>query len=62
MILHPREAIPEVPLDQQVSDTLLKQARKLRWMGLDDEANHTQRSLQKSALAGSVLTAPRETD
>jgi hypothetical protein len=62
MIFHPREAIPEVPLDQQVSDALLKQARKLRWMGLEDEANRTQRSLQKSALAGSVLTAPRETD
>jgi hypothetical protein len=62
MIYHPREAIPEVPLDQQLSDTLLKQARKLRWMGLDDEANRTQRSLQQSALAGSVLTAPRETD
>lgn len=62
MIHHPREAIPEVPSGQQIADTLLKQARKLRWMGLDDEANRTQRSLQQSALGGSVLTAPRETD
>lgn len=62
MIYHPREAIPEVPMEQQACDELLKQARKLRWMGLDDEANRTQRSLRQSALAGSVLTAPRETD
>lgn len=62
MIHYPREATPEVPPEQQISDALLKQARKLRWMGLDDEANRAQRSLQQSALAGSVLTVPRETD
>jgi len=61
-IHHLHEAIPEVPPEQQISDTLLKQARKLRWMGLDDEANRAQSVLQRSALAGSVLTAPRETD
>jgi hypothetical protein len=62
MIQHPREAIPEVPSELQVSDALLKQARKLRWMGLNEEADRTQTSLQQSALAGSVLTVPRETD
>jgi hypothetical protein len=62
MISCPREAIPEVPPERQIPDTLLKQARKLRWMGLDDEANRAQMMLQTSALAGSILTTPRDTD
>lgn len=62
MISCPRETIPEVPPERQIPDTLLKQARKLRWMGLDDEANRAQMMLQTSALAGSILTTPRDTD
>jgi hypothetical protein len=59
---HPCNTIPEASFEQETSDAVLKQARKLRWIGLDDEANRTQRMLQPSALAGSILTAPRDTD
>jgi hypothetical protein len=62
MVHGTHETIPEVPSEQQISDALLKQARKLRWMGLDDEATRTQKTLRQSELAGGVLTAPRETD
>jgi hypothetical protein len=59
---HHQEVALEVFLEQTAADALLKRARKLRWMGLDDEADRTQESLQRSALSGSVLTSPRETD
>lgn len=59
---HAGERIPEVPFEQQASDELLKRTRKLRWIGLEEEANLMQGRLCGAALAGSILTSPRETD
>jgi hypothetical protein len=61
-LLHAGERIPEVPVEQQTYDVLLKRARKLRWIGLEEEADRTQRVLCDADLAGSILTLPRETD
>lgn len=36
--------------------------RKLRWMGMDVEAEQAQRELRRTSPTGGVLTAPRETD
>jgi hypothetical protein len=59
---HAAERIPEVPVEQQAYDALLKRARKLRWIGLEEEANRTQGVLCDADLAGSILTLPHETD
>jgi hypothetical protein len=36
--------------------------RKLRWIGMDEEAEQAQRELRHTSPTGGVLTAPRETD
>ena len=35
---------------------------KLRWIGMDDEAEELQAKTQESGVIGGVLTVPRETD
>ncbi len=35
---------------------------KLRWIGMDDEAEELQAKTQESGLIGGVLTVPHETD
>lgn len=56
------EQVPDVPLEQRKSDELIKQVQKLRWMGLEEEANRIQRLLSEIPPSGSVLAAPREAD
>jgi hypothetical protein len=36
--------------------------RKLRWIGMEKEAERLQMKLQETALTGSVVTIARETD
>jgi hypothetical protein len=48
--------------ESSVND-LVKQIRKLRWMGMEQEAERLQSELtQKCAAADSVIATPRETD
>ena len=35
---------------------------KLRWIGMDEEAEELQAKTQESGVIGGVLTVPRETD
>ena len=45
------------------ANDLVKRIRKLRWMGLEDEAERLQRELtQRCADSDSVIATPRETD
>lgn len=55
---------PDVSAEQRASNELVKQIRKLRWMGMEKEAERIQRQLatHREPLADSVLAAPRETD
>lgn len=42
---------------------LVKRIRKLRWMGMEEEAERLQRELtRRCADADSVIATPRETD
>lgn len=59
---HVREHVPDVPIEQKTFDEHLKRARKLRWIGLEEEANQLQKDLGRASCAGSILTIPRETD
>ena len=45
------------------ADDLVKQIRKLRWMGLEDEAERLQQELTRRCAEGdTVVATPRETD
>jgi hypothetical protein len=58
------------PLQQQtssdtgVSNDMVKLIRKLRWIGMDEEAQKLQRelTLRDAAPDDSVVATPRETD
>jgi len=50
--------------EQRAADELIKLITKLRWMGLDEEANCIERRLLSCPVrpGESVLAEPRETD
>jgi hypothetical protein len=50
--------------EQRASDELVKLIQKLRWVGLESEAENMERQLTARAVpaADSVIAIPRETD
>ena len=59
---HGTNELPDMSLDQCTVDELTKLVRKLRWIGLDEEAERAQRMLSQAAPSGGVLTASHGTD
>ena len=55
---------PDLPPDVATACQVVKLIRKLRWMGLEREAEQMEMQLALSPVPGmdSVLAAPRETD
>ena len=55
---------PEVSAEQRASNELVKLIRKLRWMGMEDEAERTRGELTGCRIPAtdSVVAASRETD
>jgi hypothetical protein len=50
-------------VEQQASNKLVKQIRKLRWLGLEEDAQKVENELAlRRVAADSVVAAPRETD
>jgi hypothetical protein len=49
-------------VEQQTASELAKRIRKLRWMGMEDEARKLQGELSRVEKGDCVLAAPRETD
>jgi hypothetical protein len=56
------EQQPSVSTDQKVSNGLVKNIRKLRWIGMDDEAEVLQITLRHIQAADLVLGTAAETD
>lgn len=54
--------LPDVSPEQRASHELAKRIRKLRWIGMEQEARQLQTELGSGNMAGSVLAGPRETD
>ena len=50
------------PTNEKVSNDLVKQIRKLRWIGMDGEAESLQITLRHMQAADIVLGAAPETD
>jgi hypothetical protein len=53
---------PSAPTDEKVSNELVKQIRKLRWIGMDGEAEILQITLRDIQAADVVLGTAAETD
>jgi hypothetical protein len=46
----------------QAPDEVIKRIRKLRWIGMDDEARALEHTLTRLCAAGPVFALPHETD
>ena len=61
----PREQQPpDTSAKHRASNELVKLIRKLRWMGMEEEAKGLQTELERrhATAADTVLATPRETD
>ena len=58
----PAKDIPDVSAAQRASNDMIKLIRKLRWVGLEGEAERLRRALAGMPQHDSVLAEPRETD
>ena len=52
----------EVSAEQRASNAIIKRIRKLRWIGMDEEARQIQRSLRSISSTDVVLAGPCDTD
>jgi hypothetical protein len=61
---HTQQKPPDGPGEQRTANELVKLIRKLRWMGLEREAEKVENQLilRKGQAADSVIAASRETD
>jgi hypothetical protein len=59
-----QKQLQDVLAEQRSSNELVKLIRKLRWMGMEDEAERVETKLARSEVepADCVLAASRETD
>jgi len=54
--------LPDVSPDQRASNDIIKLIRKLRWMGMEGEAERLRSALAGIPRLDSVVAEPRETD
>jgi hypothetical protein len=61
---HEQQKPPDRLAEQGASNELVKMIRKLRWMGMEEEAERLQKqlTLRNVPAADSVIAASRETD
>lgn len=59
-----QQRVLDASAEQRASNALVRLIRKLRWMGMQEEAESAQRRLAQSRVpaADSVVAAPRDTD
>ena len=64
IILASKPKSPDGSAEQRASNDLIRLIRKLRWMGMDDEAKRMQIELKQRDVPAedSVLARPRDTD
>lgn len=61
---HERQKPPDTSPEQRASNELVRMIRKLRWVGMEEEAKRLQSQLTlcNVSAADSVVAASRETD
>lgn len=57
-----RQQQAALPVESKASSELIGRIRKLRWVGLDDEADRIELQQSECAKADTVLATPTETD
>ena len=60
--LQEQRRIPGLSPEEQVSSDLANRIRKLRWMGMQQEAEELQMTLCRVPHTDCVIVAPRDTD
>lgn len=53
---------PDVSLEQRTSRELAKLVRKLRWIGMEEEAEQVQFVLRRIDMTSALLAGPFDTD
>jgi hypothetical protein len=53
---------PALSAEEQVSSDLVNRIRKLRWMGMQEEAEQLQMTLRRVPHSDCVIVVPRDTD
>ncbi len=61
---HEQQKPPDTSPEQKASNELVRMIRKLRWVGMEEEAKRlqSQLTLYNVSAADSVVAASRETD
>jgi len=54
--------LPDVSADQRAANELTKLIRKLRWIGMEGEAERLQALLRRAPQSGQVVAEPNDTD
>jgi len=57
-----RQQQAALPVESKASSELIRRIRKLRWAGLDDEADKLEKQLSECSKADTVLATPTDTD
>ena len=52
----------ELSREERATQELVKRIRKLRWIGMEEEAKRLQAALSRRTCADSVLVLPMDTD
>ena len=55
----------KIDMEQEYRRTpleIVRLIRKLRWIGMDEEAEELHAKMQEAGVLGGILTAPSETD
>jgi hypothetical protein len=58
----PEQHLADSSGEQRSASELVERIRKLRWMGMEDEAQRLQIALRRIKHTDCVLAAPRDTD
>jgi hypothetical protein len=53
---------PDLSAEQRLSSDLAKRIRKLRWLGMQQEAEQLQMTLRRVPHTECVIVVPRDTD
>jgi hypothetical protein len=53
---------PDVSVEERLASELTKRIRKLRWMGMEDEAQQLRRALRHGRVTDTLLAGPYDTD
>jgi hypothetical protein len=61
-MMRERQERPDVSPEQRAAAELVKRIRKLRWIGMEEEAEQLQITLSRTGFTNCVFAEPQDTD